>query len=395
MFFLAATPFFIQRAEEILDLVGIARTRVFHSEPLKILILKYIDRFIGRLFAGVLTSPTAESVPPDHITSLLLIRPGGIGDAVHLIPALYAIREKFPGISIDILAEKRNSAIFSLYPHVRNLFHYDNPGDFLSVLRRDYDVVIDTEQWHRLSAVTARLIGARQRIGFGTNERSRLFNYPVSYSHDKYEVFSFLKLLAPLGIDAPEAIVSPWLKVPDGVAKRAKELLAGLDGESIVVIFPGASISERRWGVERFRSVATMLSDANIATVVVGGEEDRSEGQEIVRGLKGKNLAGATSLLESTAIIDHCAVLVSGDSGILHVGVGLGRSTVSLFGPGVAAKWAPTGVNNIVLNKHLSCSPCTRFGYTPSCKIGARCIADITPEEVYSAVLSLLNPKTP
>ncbi len=60
-------------------------------------------------------------------------------------------------------------------------------------------------------------------------------------------------------------------------------------------------------------------------------------------------------------VIDKSAVLVSGDSGILHVGVGLGRPTVSLFGPGIAKKWAPRGDKHIVINKNLPCSPCTNL----------------------------------
>ncbi len=84
-------------------------------------------------------------------------------------------------------------------------------------------------------------------------------------------------------------------------------------------------------------------------------------------------------------------MLVSGDSGVLHIAVGLNKPTVSLFGPGIAAKWAPRGEKHIVLNHHLDCSPCTRFGYTPSCSHGARCIQDITVEEVFTAVMTLLE----
>jgi len=158
-----------------------------------------------------------------------------------------------------------------------------------------------------------------------------------------------------------------------------------------VALFPGASIPERRWGATRFREVAKFLQARGIPVVVVGGRGERDDGESIIDGKYDLNLAGKTSLAETAAIIEISALLVSGDSGVLHIGVGLGKPTVSLFGPGIARKWAPRGDHHIVINKHFLCSPCTRFGYTPLCPINARCMADITVDEVSDAVLQLLK----
>jgi lipopolysaccharide heptosyltransferase II len=361
----------------------------------KITLLKNIDRIIGSTLARVLPSTDFATIPSNRPLSILLIRPGGIGDAVHLIPTVIALKNIYPDADIDILAEKRNSAIFRLCPQVRTLFNYDMPVELFAALRGKYDVVIDTEQWHRLSAVVSRLIRAKIRIGFGTNERSRLFNSPIPYSHDEYEAGSFLRLLEPLKCQIPIEVEVPWLIVPSNAAARVDELLKAVAGKRFVTIFPGASIKERRWGADRFKSLAKLLTEQGVPIVVVGSDEDSEDGDEIVRGFSGINIAGKTSLLETAAAIDRCAVLVSGDSGILHIGVALGISTVSMFGSGIAQKWAPRGANNIVLNKHLSCSPCTKFGYTPECSSGVECISAIRPEEVHSAVISLLNRKTP
>jgi ADP-heptose:LPS heptosyltransferase len=122
-----------------------------------------------------------------------------------------------------------------------------------------------------------------------------------------------------------------------------------------------------------------------------GSHADRDAGEEILEGLHGRNLAGRTSLAETAAVIDRSALLVSGDSGLLHMAVGLGKPTVSLFGPGSVAKWAPRGPGHIVLTKNLPCSPCTRFGYTPRCPRGAECLQSITVEEVAEAVFKLLE----
>lgn len=352
-------------------------------------LIKLFDAVIGRL-AAMLLPEVPVAVQPVTIRRILLIRPGGIGDAVHLIPTINAINSAFPEAVIDVLAEKRNSAIFGLCPLVHSVFHYERPTELLRAMRNSYDVVIDTEQWHRLSAVVARMTCSSLLIGFGTNERSRLFNHPIRYSHDNYEVINFLNLLEPLGFRTGFAS-ERFLLIPDVSAATASRLLADVGSEPFVVIFPGASIDERQWGSDRFHHLAEQLSVFGIKIVVVGGKEDRQQGEKIVAGGLGLNLAGRTSLSETAAVIDKSTLLVSGDSGVLHIAVGLGKPTVSLFGPGRTKKWAPRGNNHIVINKELSCSPCTTYGNTPACTINARCMKDINVDEVSNAVTMLLT----
>ncbi|KAB0664868.1 glycosyltransferase family 9 protein [Oryzomonas japonica] len=352
-------------------------------------LLKGLDSCIGRIAVwGAALIPQRLPVGPP--CSFLLIRPGGIGDAVHLIPAISAIKSAYPDAGIDILAEKRNSAIFILSPYIRHVFHYDRPAELFRALCTAYDVVIDTEQWHRLSAVVARMTRTPVLIGYATNERARLFTHPAPYSQGEYEIDSFFRLLVPLGIE-PHEVVFPFLDVPGEAVEQGDALLGEIKGKAYVIIFPGASIPERQWGAERFRKVAEMLTAFGIAVVVVGGREDERQGEIIVAGGAGLNLAGRTSLSETAAVIQKSVLLVSGDSGVLHIAVGLGVPTVSLFGPGRAKKWAPRGEHHLVIDKVLTCSPCTTFGTTPPCPIAARCMRDITVDEVCNAVTVLLT----
>jgi lipopolysaccharide heptosyltransferase II len=351
---------------------------------MNIKLMKTIDRIFGTLLARLMSPlPKGDDLIPH---SLLIIRPGGIGDAVLLIPAINALKDHFPDIRITVLAEKRNASTFKLCPHVNEVLHYDKPKELLKALRWSYDVVIDTEQWHRLSAVVARLIRPAISIGYATNEREKLFTHPVSYSHDDYEAVSFLKLLTPLGIEVATEIMTPFFIVPETSRCNSGTLLESLQGRPFVTIFPGASIPERRWGTERFAAVAQRLSAEGIAVVVVGGQGEQTDGDRIVAGSCGLNLAGKTSLTETAAIVEKSSVLLTGDSGVLHMAVGLGTPTVSLFGPGISKKWAPKGAGHVVINKDLPCSPCTRFGYTPKCPINAKCLADVTVDEVFDAV---------
>jgi len=353
--------------------------------------LKAIDASVGRVAV-----PLARCIPlspskPEHPTSVLVIRPGGIGDAVLLIPTLVALMKTYPHAHVTILAERRNAAIFALCPGIENVFRYNVFSEFRSAVFARYDLVIDTEQWHRLSAVIARLCRPKTLIGFAANERERLFSHAIYYSHDDYEAASFLRLLEPLRINASEPEM-PFLRPPQNAVVNACERLKPLADNPFVVIFPGASIPERRWGAKRFHALAERARAVGYAVVVVGGKEDKAQGDEIVSGGMGLNLAGVTSLIETAAVLQKSQLLISGDSGVLHLAVGLGVSTVSLFGPGRAMKWAPKGDNHTVINKNLPCSPCTIFGTTPPCPINARCMTEIGIDEVADKMIAHLIP---
>ncbi len=357
---------------------------------MNIRLIKNFDAVAGSLLCKLLFTP-AHVTPKIPTHSILIIRPGGIGDAVLLAPAIITLKTKFPRVHITILAEQRNAGVFPLIPGVDNMLCYDRLCEFIQALRGRYDVVIDTEQWHRLSAVVSRLISAPIKIGFATNDRGRMFTHHVPYSHDDYEADSFANLLQPLGIGNEVVCrTARFLTIPGAAAEKAALLLEPLDGKPFVVIFLGASIPERRWGVERFGVVAATLADNGFKVVVVGGREDRAEG-EIIEGAEGLNLAGMTTLAETAAVIARSSLVISGDSGVLHIAVGLDIPTVSLFGPGIAAKWAPRGERHIVLNRQLSCSPCTRFGTTPQCPDNSRCMKELTADQVVEAAVRLLQ----
>jgi ADP-heptose:LPS heptosyltransferase len=354
--------------------------------PVLISYLKWFDGVFGR-FAASLFAPLPVR-PVESPRRFLVIRPGGIGDALLLIPSLMLLREAFPEAKISVLAERRNAAAFTLCTAVDALFLYDVGLGLFKALRRRYDVVIDTEQWHHLSALVARLSLAPVAIGFATNNRARLFNYPVAYSQDDYEPDSFCHLLEPLGLMGPWRL--PFLTIPLECERSSCELLAPLSGRPFVAIFPGASIVERRWKTEYFSLVAQALVARGVGVVVLGGGEDAQAAGGIAPGAV-LNLAARTTLAESAAVIARSALLFAGDSGVLHIAVGLGIPTVALFGPGIAVKWGPKGEGDMVLDRHLPCSPCTLFGTTPSCPVKGRCLTEITPQEALCAVVSRLQ----
>lgn len=350
-----------------------------------------IDSSIGPLCVRLLPRLKVR-VQSAEQQKILLLRPGGIGDAVLLIPAIQELRKRFPAASIHVLAEKRNAEVFLLCPDVERVFRYDRPSELLSVIRRSYDIAIDTEQWHRLSAVVARLLRAPVSVGFAANERAKLFTHPIPYSHDDYEVDSFLRLIVPLADKTAFDPLLPLLTVSEQVWSQIEADLRPLADKKLVVLFPGGSIAERQWGSSKFHVVAEQLSRKGFGIVVIGGKGDFSAGEEIVRGISGGlNMCGRLSLAGSAAVLKRSSLLITGDSGIMHVGYAVGAKVLALFGPGIEKKWAPRSPRVAILNKHLPCSPCTRFGYTPRCKKNTACMKEISVQEVVESAAALLE----
>ncbi len=373
---------------------------------LKINSLKKIDGVFGRLACLVAKASVKPRKDPDFIPKassekikILVIRPGGIGDAALLYPALRVLREFFKNAQVDLLAEKRNAGVLMSCPYVDRVFLYDfrPPIDLFKAVRTNYDIVIDTEQWHRLSAVFSYLTKAPIRVGFSTNERGGLFSHPVSYSHDDYEVRSFFNLVSAItgekyDFDENE----PFINLDLGLISKMEPKVMGFrkGRRALIGVFSGATIPERRWGIVNFAQVSKRLSREGIGTVVVGGSSEVKD-SETFEAIAGEdnvlNLAGKTSLLETAAIISKLDLFLSGDTGIMHIAYGVGTPTVSLFGAGIHKKWAPIGSHHVVINKNLFCSPCTRFGYTPKCPYEIKCLKDITINEVKDSALRLLS----
>lgn len=356
---------------------------------MKIEFMKLIDRLVGGIVTASIPSARLRQVRVPR--KFLVIRPGGIGDAVLLVPALRALQTAYPGCSIEILAEKRNAAAFGFISGIGTIHLYDSPLGIVSVLRGCYDVVIDTEQWYRLSAVVARLTGAPMLIGFATNERKRLFTHTVPYDKSQYEAYSFFQLLEPLGIAAPSQIDTPFLELPHTAFVEADTLLASLSDRPFVTVFPGASVPEKQWGTDNFLELIYLLTTRGIAVVLIGGEDTRCAGKQLSMVKHVLDLTGRSSLRGAAALITKGRAFVSGDSGLLHIAAGLDVPTVSLFGPSDARKWGPQGERHILIGTGLSCAPCSRFGTIPPCAVSACCLSEIRVAEVLAAVEAILD----
>lgn len=357
----------------------------YYKDVLLPKLIKLIDQLAAPALIALLRKTVQfNTVVPIH--SILIVRPGGIGDAVLLLPMLQQLSLLYPDAKLEILAERRNAEVFSWSPVVSAVWCYDRPLEFLDLIRRRrYDLVIDTEQWYRLSAVVARLLCSSKSIGFVTNERGNMFTDTCPYLQNMYEAEMFLKLLAPLH-DGVSVSAEPWeeaIVLPPAGFKCCKPY---------VVLFPGASVATKQWSADRFAEVARCCEENGFVVVIVGGKAEEHSSHVISDKLcNGINFVGKTSLTESTSIVAGATLMISVDSGLLHIAQQLGVPTVALFGPSNSNKWSRLGGQHAVVSAGVNCSPCSQFGVIPQCPYDCCCMHNITIEMVVDAASHVLQ----
>lgn len=350
------------------------------------------------LFAGRTSKNPSLPVPEKdlkNIKKILVIRPGGIGDATLFYPLLHHLKKKFPKSELHILVEKRNHGVLGANNIADRVYLYDRllAGDLVKVMLSHYDLVIDTEQYHNLSAVVAFLAGARYRCGFDTGPRGKLFTHRVSYSQKVYEVYSFLNLFSSItGEETTFDKEMPFYPVDASFISWAKEQLKRFDSRKMAILCSGATVPERKWGPNKYAELASWLISQEFNVVLIGARGERQDSLEIEEGVPQErilNLVGKTSIPQAAAVVSLADIYVSSDTGILHVAYGVGTPTVHLFGPGILEKWAPVGRRYIAITKNLPCSPCTEYGYTPPCPYNVKCVHMISVDEIKEAILKI------
>lgn len=346
--------------------------------------IKTIDTFIGPVLLKILPAGHNKSKVPIQPKRILVIRPGGMGDAILLLPSLKAISKKYAHVKIDILCEKRNQEIFHAVSFVNQIFSYKKIHDLIKIFRSEYDIIIDTEQSHFLTAIITRLIKSKFSSGFRVNGREKMYTLPTPYSQDTYEAESFWKLVsAALGFEKKFSWDFPYFLQEEPQIPKIP------DEQKFICFFPGATTGERLWPPQRWSGVMDWVSKSGWDCVLLGGRQEEVQCKNIINRCTAHNiinLCGQLTIAQTIAVFKKASMLVSTDSGILHLGVICNVPTVSLFGPSSPEKWGPKGLHDQIIHKDFDCAPCALFGTIPPCENKNACMQEIQIEDVIKKI---------
>ncbi len=331
-----------------------------------------------------------------NYSNILLIKPGAVGDLLQLTPAIRALARRYPETKISLLVGSAAAATMFLHnSHIHETIVFDrkgahrSPAGFFRLWKRlraaRYDLVVNFQR----SNVKAWLLAS---AAFPC----KLLVYRKARGRTVHAVVNHLETLAPLGIIPEECDLDLALSCGPEEKAYAEALFRdeGFSGGRIIVALnPGASNRIKCWSPERFAILAdSLIVELGAGIVLVGGGNERDLAERILAGMSHAplDLIGKTTLLQLGAVLDRCDVLVSGDTGPLHMATAVKTPVVALFGAIDPDRTGPVGEGHrIIRHDELPCVPCV----ARSCRnrIDLECMDRITPTEVFDTIVDMLR----
>jgi len=326
---------------------------------------------------------------------ILMIKPSSLGDIVHAMPTCAAIRRAHPKARLTWLVKRqwaglveRIEGVDRVWPVEPTLMGWLSQVPPLRVER--FDLVVDLQGLFR-SAAIGWLSGSPLLVGFANGREgspwfySRRVSVPQSEMHavDRY-------LLVAKAVGAGESGTPEFrFRIPQSDYDEVDRLLSRsgvTPGTNWVAMNVSARWPTKRWPAPSFAEVADRLQQEGYgAVVMIGGPDERADVAEVIARMKTPaiDLAGATTVGLLPALLSKASLLITNDSGPMHIAAAAGTPVVALFGPTSAARTGPYGVGHRVLATGISCRPCL----SRTCKnpVQLECLTGISSEQVFAA----------
>jgi lipopolysaccharide heptosyltransferase II len=390
--------------------------------------MKFLDKYLGWLLCVILSAveglvsvfrakrPAALGENP----RILLVKFWGMGSIVLASPLFRAIRAQYPAGALHFLTLSRNREVVNMFPEVDAVHTLEIDRGFSSFLLSFFtmmrtlrsariDIVMDLEFFTRFSAIVVYLTGAGTRVGFKAWEKWRGNLHLIGVPFNRYWHVSrnFGNLCAAVGIAVPLEGKLAHPHVPDTQREEAEGLLAakGLAKGQFVCLNPnsGEIALTRRWPAANFAELAKRMirEFPALKVVVIGGQGERDYVAAVTRVVNHPRVVDLSGLLSTSQlahVIGQSRLLVTNDSGPLHLACAMEVPSVSFFGPETPVLYGPVGEGHVVFYRDMDCSPCINVHEDKSFRCHRRssqCLEQIRVDEVWNCVRALLNKPAP
>ncbi len=344
--------------------------------------------------------------------NILLWMPNWIGDVILAMPALSALREKFPHSRITALAKFPADQLLLAHPAVDTVMQVPSGPEkgFLAEWRlarklRKYQFdlgIVFPNSIH--SALLLSLSGAKIRLGYNTEGRELFLTHPRKVTalakRTEYRVDYFFNLLSPLQLDPDDRKFRPLKKNHED--QKVEEFLDKIDwreNQFLIALHPGTSKPQRGWHVERFGILCQKLAKEYPVKIVVLGQEKEADLLAQIRRFAPDHVVSLPpnmDLREVAVLLQKSHLFIGNDSGMMHLASMVNTPVVAIFGPGSPLTSGPfmdAGKVEIV-SKNFDCSPC-RQKFFKECKPSPHnkpyCLEDISVKDVAEAVARMLK----
>jgi len=333
------------------------------------------------------------------LKKILMRGPNWVGDSVLAIPAMKAVRARFPEAEITLLVRPWVSGVFKSAPFIDHLWSEPRPtgiSDWMRITRDIRKSRFDMALLFPNSFESAAMIflgRVPQRVGYGTDGRRWLLTNALRPSRAKrHQVHYYLDLARALSADVDKPSIS--IAATEEEQLQASRLLASegiVPSRHYLILNPGAAYgSAKRWGEEGFADAGdTLAAEFDLDVAIVGSEGERSIGESIQKRMRSRVavLSGRTSLETLIGVISGSSFVLTNDSGPMHIAAALGVPTVAVFGATDDVVTGPWGSHARVVREPVECSPCM----LRECPIDHRCMTRVSAEAVCRAAREVLH----
>jgi len=335
----------------------------------------------------------------NQIERILLVKPSSLGDIIHGLPVLKALRNKWPDAKISWVLKDAYVDILNGNPLIDELILLIKSSlttsifSFRKKLRHgSFDLAVDMQGLFR-SGLIAFLSGAPVRIGFSNARElaSLFYTHKVDAPLNLHAVDRNLKLAAALGCEVQ------GVEFPINFNRETEQEALGflqniqLDkGKPLVTFVPGTRWEKKRWPLNSFSLLGDLLIEKMGAGIIVAGSRQENRLIHEIRSAMKNPSAEAVdfSLTKLTALLSKSDVVVTNDSGPMHIAVAMRTPVVALFGPTDPERTGPYSKKCLIIQRDLECIPCFR----KQCSQGSfECMESITVEEVFEGVKKILR----
>lgn len=346
----------------------------------------------------------------DYVPRKILIRATNwVGDAVMSLPAIRAVRSRFPEAEIAVLAKPWVADLYARETAIDRVIPYDAPAGWKGwtvkwqaarkLAGERFDMAVLLQNAFEAAAVVW-LAGIPRTVGYARDGRGLLLTHPVAVPErgaiPEHERFYYLELLSRAGLFSERrACADIRLEGSSEAASAGREHLAraGMSG-AVIGVSPGAAYgTAKRWLPERFAAAALEIAHQREAGIALFGSKTEAElcrgVAEIIEQSGGhvRSFAGQTSLREFLEMAAACSLFLTNDSGAMHVASAMGVPSVTVFGATNDAVTGPTGPFARVIRHAVDCSPCL----LRECPIDHRCMTRVSSAEVVQTGMALLD----
>jgi heptosyltransferase-1 len=321
--------------------------------------------------------------------NVLIVRLGALGDVVHTIPAAAALRAAFPSAHIDWLVDARHRAIVDLVTAIDRSITLERPtpsgwSKAIGILRQvHYDVALDLQGLLK-SAVLARASGAARVVGFSIwhlrEKTARPFYSDVHDPDGGHVIAKNLRLLRALGVN-DEEVRFPIADTPSAALDAVRHRIGP---RPFALINAGAAWPNKRWPPERFGQLAAFLrEECGLQPVILWGPGEELLAAQVTASASATAIeAPRTSVTDLVALARASSLVISGDTGPLHIATAVGTPTVSLFGPTDPQRNGPFDEADVAVSRYDACG----CHYDRRCHQSQWCLDSVQVAEVCAAV---------